>query len=78
MPYYRKIVDFDVENTGTCDIYIRVAILPLILDKENSQIVYKLNNLLVKFSIVMKIIVVFLMMSIGKNHLMDITITKKF
>ena len=37
-------VDFDVENTGTCDIYIRVAILPLILDKENSQIVYKLNK----------------------------------
>ena len=33
-------VDFDVENTGTCDIYIRIAILPLILDKENSQIVY--------------------------------------
>ena len=37
-------VDFDVENTGTCDIYIRVAILPIILDKENSQIVYKLNK----------------------------------
>ena len=37
-------VDFDVENTGTCDIYIRVAILPLILDKQNSQIVYKLNK----------------------------------
>ena len=37
-------VDFDVENTGTCDIYIRVAILPLILDKENSQIVYKFNK----------------------------------
>ena len=37
-------VDFDVENTGTCDIYIRVAILPIILDKQNSQIVYKLNK----------------------------------
>ena len=37
-------MDFDVENTGTCDIYIRVAILPIILDKENSQIVYKLNK----------------------------------
>ena len=37
-------MDFDVENTGTCDIYIRVAILPIILDKQNSQIVYKLNK----------------------------------
>lgn len=37
-------INFDVKNTGTCDMYIRVAILPVILDKQNPQIVYKLNK----------------------------------
>lgn len=71
-------VDFDVENTGTCDIYIRVAILPIILDKQNSQIVFSnLTNLLViqycnenDSSVLID--------EYWKNHLMDITIIKSF
>ncbi len=71
-------VDFDVENTGTCDIYIRLRFFRLFWTRKILKLCTSLTNLLVKFSIVMNMIVVFLMMSIGKNHLMDITITKKF
>lgn len=37
-------INFDVKNNSDCDIFIRVAILPVILDKTDQNTVYKLSN----------------------------------
>lgn len=37
-------VDFDVINNSECDIFIRVAILPIVVDENNLNTAYKLNN----------------------------------
>lgn len=38
-------IDFDVKNSGNCDIYIRAAISPIILDKDDElNKVYKLKK----------------------------------
>lgn len=37
-------IDFDVKNDSNCDIFIRVAILPVIVDKNATEYAYKLKN----------------------------------
>lgn len=37
-------IDFDVKNNSDCDIFIRVAILPIIIDENNPNTAYKLRN----------------------------------
>ncbi len=37
-------IDFDIKNDSDCDIYVRVAILPIILDNSDTNIAYKLSN----------------------------------
>ena len=37
-------IDFDVINNSECDIFIRIAVLPIVVDENDSNIAYKLNN----------------------------------
>lgn len=37
-------IDFDVKNSGDCEIYIRIAIFPVIVDKSDSSQFYKLGK----------------------------------
>ncbi|MGM9535068.1 MAG: hypothetical protein ACI3VR_07435, partial [Intestinibacter sp.] len=37
-------VDFDVTNNRECDIFIRIAVFPIVVDENNPNIAYKLSN----------------------------------
>ena len=37
-------VDFDVTNNSKCDIFLRIAVLPIVIDENNPNIAYKLSN----------------------------------
>lgn len=37
-------INFDIENSGNCEMYIRVAVSPVILDKLDSRYIYKLRK----------------------------------
>lgn len=37
-------VDFDVTNNSKCDIFLRIAVLPIVVDENNPNIAYKLSN----------------------------------
>ena len=37
-------IDFDVKNDSNCDVFIRVAILPVVVDKNTTEYGYKLKN----------------------------------
>lgn len=42
-------IDFDIKNSGNCEMYIRVAIFPVILDNSDLNYVYKLSKSSCKF-----------------------------
>ena len=41
---YEIDIDFDIENNSDCEIYVRVAVVPIILDNTKANTAYKFSN----------------------------------